>query len=407
MIEVLASVLLFTAIVMCLVFVVLLARTFLLPGGEVEITINEKRTIRAPREEKLLGALHADGILVPSACGGKGTCAQCKVAVLSGAGPPLPVETARLARRELAEGVRLACQVAIRDDLDVRVPEEIFGVRQLTCRVRSSRCVATLIKEIVLELPEGELLDFRAGAYVQVTSPPYRARFSDFAIDPEVRDEWDRLDLWRYEAGCDRSTTRAYSLANPPAESDRIVLDVRIATPPPGAPQGTPPGIVSSYLFSLRPGDEVAVSGAYGHFFASEGEREMVFVGGGAGMAPMRSLILDQLERLHSRRTITFWYGARSRRELFYAELFDALAAEHPNFRWCVALSEPRPEDAWGGETGFIHEVLYAKYLEGHPAPEDCEYYLCGPPLMIRAVRSLLDGLGVEPEAVHFDDFGG
>ncbi len=402
--EILIGVGLFTGIAMVLVMGVLAARSWLAPTGVATLRVNDTRTVTARRGEKLLASLNGAGILVPGSCGGKGTCGQCRVTVLRGAGPVLPTESARLSRREVAEGVRLACQVTVRADLDVRVPDDVLELRRWTCRVRSARCVATFIKEIVLELPDGESLGVPAGRYVLVTCPPYRLSYRDLAIDPWVRPEWDRLDLWRHTAGTEAATTRAYSLANGPEERDVAVLVVRIATPPPALPEA-PPGIVSSWLFSLRPGDPVEVSGPHGHVMLEAGEHEIVFVGGGAGMAPVRSHILDQLGRLGARRAIRFFYGARSLRELFYAEEFDRLAAEHPNFSWTVALSEPRPDDAWQGEAGFVHEVLRRRHLEPHPAPETCEYYLCGPPLMVKAVRSLLDEFGVDAARVRSDDF--
>jgi len=406
-IEIALGVVLFTGIVMCLVLLILLARSWLVPASGVEIRVNEARVFRASVGRKLLGVLEEAGLYLPSACGGKGTCGQCKVRVLKGSGAALPTERLRLTRREVAQGTRLACQFTIHDNLDIRVPDEVFGVQRWTCRVRSSRCVGTLMKELVLELPEGKSLDFQAGADMQVMCPPYHAKFSNFAIDPEVRDEWDRLDLWRYAVGTSEPITRAYSLANYPDEKGIATLIVRLAIPPPNAPASALPGVVSSYLFKVRPGDKVTVSGPFGHFFATESANEMIYVGGGAGMAPLRSQIFDQLKRLHSNRKISFWYGARSRRELFYVEDFDRLQAEYQNFRWCVALSEPRPEDDWHGNVGFIHQVLYDRYLAAHPSPEDCEYYLCGPPVMIRAVQTMLDKLDVEPESIRFDDFGG
>jgi Na+-transporting NADH:ubiquinone oxidoreductase subunit F len=408
-IEVALGVALFTGLIMGLVCLILLVRARLLPSGSVRVVVNGQRTLELPRGETLLRALGEHEIYLPSACGGKGTCAQCKLTLLEGGGPALPTETAQLSRGEVAEGVRLAGQLTIRDPLRIEVAPEVFGVRRWTCRVRSSRCVATLIKEIVLELPElseGEEVELPPGGYVQVTCPPYQLRYADLPLDDAVRDEWDRLDLWRLEAGTRVPTTRAYSLANYPAERGIVTLVVRIATPPPGAPEGTPPGVVSSWLYGLAPGDAALVSGPYGHFFVQDSEREMIFVGGGAGMAPLRSHLFDQLEVRKTRRTTSFWYGARSLRELFYVEDFDRLAREHENFRWTVALSEPREEDRWNGEVGFIHEVLLRRYLADHPAPEDCEYYLCGPPLMIQAVRSMLDGLGVEPSSIFYDDFG-
>jgi Na+-transporting NADH:ubiquinone oxidoreductase subunit F len=296
--------------------------------------------------------------------------------------------------------------VTVRGDLRVRVPDEIFGAREWACTVRSTRSVSTLVRELVLDLQPGEEMRFRAGAFVQVTCPPHHLRFADFEIDPAFRDDWARLGLRRYESACSAPQTRAYSLANHPGERV-VMLNVRIALPPPGAAEGTPPGVVSSYLFAVRPGDVVTVSGPYGHFFATESNAEMVFIGGGVGMAPMRSHILDQLEQIGSDRTITFWYGARNRREIFYADELDRLAAEHDNFRWSAALSDPDPGEGWTGYTGFIHDVVYERYLKDHPAPEDCEYYVCGPPVMMLAVRSMLDGLGVEPQNIHYDDFGG
>ncbi len=407
MIEIGLGVTAFTGIVLCLVLVILAVRSRLVASGEVAITVNETRTIKARAGDKLLDALSEAAIYLPSACGGTGTCAQCRLWVLEGGGAILPTEAARISKREAAEGTRLACQVTIKQDMAVRVPDEVFGVRQWQCSVRSAASVATLIKEIVLELPTGEQIDFRAGSYILVACPPYQAKFSDFEIAEEFRDEWDRFDLWRYRAQTPKATTRAYSMANYPDENDIITLVVRIAIPPPGSPERIPPGVVSSYLFGLRAGDRVSVSGPFGHFFARESDNEMVFVGGGAGMAPMRSHIFDQLKRLGSKRKMTFWYGARSRRELFYIEDFDRLQEAHENFRWYVALSEPRPEDDWRGRTGFIHDVLFEDYLKDHPAPEDCEYYLCGPPMMIKAVRNMLDNLGVDPENILFDDFGG
>jgi Na+-transporting NADH:ubiquinone oxidoreductase subunit F len=407
MLEIGLGVGLFTAIVMLLVLVILAARSQLVATGEVEITVNEERKLRAPVGGKLLGALAETGIHLPSACGGVGTCGQCRVDVLAGGGAILPTETARISKREAAAGARLACQVTVKQEMTVRVPDEVFGVKQWECTVRSNTSITTLMKELVLDLPPGETIDFRAGSYVQITCPPYRAGFADFDVGAEYRGEWDRLDLWRYVAGTKKPETRAYSMASYPEEKTAIMLVVRIAIPPPGAPDSVPPGVVSSYIFGLEPGDKVRVSGPFGHFFAAETDNEMVFVGGGAGMAPMRSHIFDQLKRLKSKRKISFWYGARNRRELLYQEAFDRLQAEQDNFRWVPALSEPRPEDRWQGKTGFIHEVLYEHYLKDHPAPEDCEYYLCGPPMMIKAVRRMLDNLGVDPDNIRFDDFGG
>jgi Na+-transporting NADH:ubiquinone oxidoreductase subunit F len=406
MAETLLATFLFSGIVLALVLLILGARRLILPVGVARIAVNERRTVEGRLGEKLLDALNEAGIALPSACGGKGTCGQCRVEVVRDAPPALPTEQARLSPRELAAGERLACQLTLRSDLAIHVPDEIFGVQHWVCRVRSARYVGTMIREIVAELPDDQRIRFRAGSFVQVTAPPYQASFRDFDVDSWARPEWDRLDLWRHRVASTSPTTRAYSLANPP-EQDRVVqLLVRLATPPASAPAGTPPGIVSSYLFMLEPGATLEVSGPYGHFFADESDREMVFVGGGAGMAPLRSHILDQLVRLDSQRPISFWYGARNLSELFYAEEFDRLQREHANFRWVPALSEPREDEGWNGEVGFIHEVLERRHLGEHPAPEECEFYLCGPPLMARATIALLERLGVAPERIHFDDFG-
>jgi Na+-transporting NADH:ubiquinone oxidoreductase subunit F len=387
MIEIALGVALFTAIVVVLVLAILAARSRLVATGTVAVTVNESKAIEASTGDKLLTALSAAGIHLPSACGGVGTCGQCRVRVTDGGGAILPTERASITKREAALGDRLACQVTVKRDMAVRVPDEVFGVKRWDCTVRSNRNIATLIKE--------------------VHCPPYRARFTEFDIAPDYRGEWDRLDLWRYEARTAEATTRAYSLANYPAENTEVRLDIRIAIPPPAAPDTVPPGVVSSYLFGLAPGDTLAVLGPYGNFFATDSDAEMVFVGGGVGMAPMRAHIFDHLLRLKSGRKITFWYGARNRREIIYKEDFDRLQAAHDNFDWFVALSDPEPADDWQGMTGFVHDMLYEHYLKDHPAPEACEYYLCGPPMMIRAVRNMLDSLGVDPDNIFFDDFGG
>ncbi len=406
MLEVVLGIVLFTAIVIALVFVILGARSHLVASGNVHITINDDRIIDAPVGGKLLGALGDAHIFLPSPCGGSGTCGQCRVRVIEGGGALLPTEATHFTKREATAGDRLACQVPVKHDLRIRVPEQVFGVRKWRCRTRSNRNVATFIKELVLELREGEEVPFRAGGYVQVECPPHHLRYADFDIDPEYRGEWDRYDLWRLESHVDEPVVRAYSMANYPDEKRIIMLNVRIATPPPGAPDDVPPGKVSSYLFSLKPGDEVTISGPFGEFFARDTDNEMVFIGGGAGMAPMRSHIFDQLKRLRTGRKISFWYGGRSRREIFYVEDFNRLTAEHGNFEWHVALSDPLPEDNWTGYTGFIHAVVYEHHLKDHPAPEDCEYYLCGPPMMNAAVIKMLEDLGVERENILLDEFG-
>jgi Na+-transporting NADH:ubiquinone oxidoreductase subunit F len=406
MFEVGLGVALFVAIVMIMAMMIVFIRSKLVPSGVVNVTVNESTKIDSPTGVRLLAALGDAGIHLPSACSGIGTCGLCKVEVLEGGGAPLPVEMARMPRLELAAGSRLACQVVLRENMNIRVPEDILGVQQWRCTVRSNESVGTFIKELVLVLPSGEALSFLAGAFIQVTCPPCQIAFTDFDIAPEFRDAWNKLDLWRFEVISAEPQMRAYSMANYPDEKGIIILNIRIALPPPGVPESVPPGIVSSYLFNLKPGDELTISGPYGHFFAAESEKEMIFVGGGVGMAPMRAHILDQLKRIGSQRKITFWYGARSRRELFYTEEFDRLQEEHANFEWFAALSEPLPEDRWKGHIGFIHQVLHDAYLKDHPDPEDCEYYVCGPPMMIQAVIKMLDDLGVGTESILYDDFG-
>lgn len=405
-IEVAAGSAVFTVVVMTLVALVLLARAWLVPTGSATVVVNGERRIEAPVGQKLLAALAEAGIALPAACGGRGTCGQCRVTVHAGGGVPAPVEASLVARVEREAGVRLACQVVLREELAVEVPREILGVRRWRARVRSTRSVATLMKEIVLELPAGETLAFRAGAYVLVTSPPHATALRDVEVAPDYRGEWDRLGLRNLAVSSAKETARAYSIASHPGERGIVMLLVRVALPPPGAPPGTPPGVVSSWLFDRRPGDAVELAGPYGSFGVVESDREMILVGGGAGMAPLRSIAFDQLRCRSATRPITFWYGARNLRELFYREAFDGLAAEFPNFRWHVALSEPREEDGWTGDTGFIHEVLYERHLKDHPAPEECDYYLCGPPLMLQATVRLLARLGVDRESIHFDDFG-
>jgi Na+-transporting NADH:ubiquinone oxidoreductase subunit F len=398
---------LFTGIILLLVLVILLARSKLVASGTVHVLVNEERELDMSPGVKLMNGLADADLFVASACGGGGTCGQCKVRVLSGGGAVLPTEASLMSKREIAEHYRLSCQVSVKQDMDVEVPEEVFGVRKFTCKVVSNRNVSSFIKELVLAMPEGESLDFRAGGYIQIECPPHELRYADFDIDEEFRAEWDRYKLWRYESHVKNPEMRAYSMANYPLEKGIIRLNVRIATPPPGSDDKVPPGVMSSYIFGLKAGDEVTVSGPYGEFFARETDNEMVFIGGGAGMAPMRSHIFDQLKRRHSQRKMSFWYGARSLREAFYVEEFDELAAEHDNFTWHIALSEPLPEDNWTGYTGFIHQVLRDQYLAKHKAPEDCEYYLCGPPMMNSAVIKMLEDLGVTQDHILLDDFGG
>ncbi len=406
MLEIALGVFFFTSIVIVLVLLILGARAVLLAQGNVQIVVNDKRTIEAPTGGKLLGALAGAGIFVSSPCGGGGSCGQCRVKVFEGGGAILPTETAHINKRDARAGYRLSCQLAVKQNMKIAVPDEVFGVKKWECTVRSNHNVATFIKELILELPAGENVEFRAGGYIQIECPPHHYSFTDFDIEERFRKDWDRFNLWQYVSQTRETVTRAYSMANYPGESGIIMLNVRIATPPPRT-DGIPPGQGSSYIFALKPGDKVNIMGPFGDFFARETDNEMIFIGGGAGMAPMRSHIFDQLCRLNSKRKITFWYGARSKNEMFYVNDFNRLAHEHENFEWHVALSEPLPEDNWEGHTGFIHQVLYDVYLKNHPAPEDCEYYLCGPPMMsIAAIAALLDQ-GVEQENILYDDFGG
>jgi len=405
--EIVLGVVMFTAVVLALVAVILAARSKLVSSGDVTIRINEddNKTITVPAGGKLLQTLAEKGIFIPSACGGGGTCAQCKCQVLNGGGSMLPTEESHFTMREAKEGWRLSCQVAVKQDMELELEEEIFGVQKWECTVESNPNVATFIKELTLRLPEGENVDFRAGGYVQLECPPHEVHYKDFDIEEEYRGDWDKFDQWRYVSKVDENTIRAYSMANYPEERGVVKFNIRIASPPPGT--DVAPGIMSSYVFSLKPGDKITVYGPFGEFFAKDTDNEMVFIGGGAGMAPMRSHIFDQLKRLNSKRKISFWYGARSLRECFYNEEYDMLAAENENFKWHLALSDPQPEDNWDGMTGFIHNVLYENYLKDHEAPEDCEYYMCGPPMMNAAVIQMLVDLGVERENIFLDDFGG
>ena len=406
MLEIGLGVTLFTVIVMVLVLGIIAARSKLVASGEVAITINDEKTVQTAVGGKLLGALADARLFLASACGGQGTCGQCRVTAFEGGGVILPTELSFITKREAVDGDRLACQVAVRQDMKIRIPDEVFGVKKWECTVRSNPNVATFIKELILELPEGEHVDFRAGGYIQIECPPHHLKYKDFDIQQEYRDEWDRYNLWRYESKVDEPVMRAYSMASYPEEKGIIMLNVRICPPPPDLADTVPPGQMSSYIFNLRPGDKVTISGPFGEFFARETNNEMFFIGGGAGMAPMRSHIFDQLRRIKTSRKITFWYGARSRREIFYEDDFNQLQAEHENFKWFVALSDPQPQDNWTGHTGFIHQVLYENYIKDHPAPEDCEYYMCGPPVMNAAVVKMLESQGVEREQIMFDDFG-
>ena len=400
------GVVMFTVVVVSLVLVILAARSKLVSSGDVTVTINGEREITTPAGGKLLQTLASNGIFLSSACGGGGSCAQCKCIVSSGGGSILPTEESHFTMGEKKEGWRLSCQVPVKQDMEIEVEDDVFGVKKWECTVESNPNVATFIKELTLRLPEGESVDFRAGGYVQLEVPPHEVHYKDFDIDEEYHPDWDKFNIWKYVSKVDETITRAYSMANYPEERGVVKFNIRIASPPPGR-DDVPPGQMSSYVFSLKPGDKITVSGPFGEFFAKDTDNEMVFIGGGAGMAPMRSHIFDQLKRLHSKRKISFWYGARSVREAFYVEEFDKLAEENENFEWHLALSDPLPEDNWTGMTGFIHNVLYENYLKDHEAPEDCEYYMCGPPMMNSAVVQMLQNMGVEPENILLDDFGG
>ena len=396
----------FTLIVLALVVVILSARAKLVASGDVNILVNGEKKIVAPAGDKLLQTLAGNGLFLPSACGGGGSCAQCKCVVKSGGGSMLPTESSHFTKRDAAEGWRLSCQVPVKQDMEIDVPEEVFGVKQWECTVESNPNVATFIKELTLRLPEGENVDFRAGGYVQLEAPPHHVKFSDFDVEEEYRGDWEHFGFFKLESKITEPVIRAYSMANYPEEKGVVKFNIRIATPPPRS-QGIPPGQMSSWVFNLKAGDKVTVYGPFGEFFAKETDAEMVFVGGGAGMAPMRSHIFDQLRRIKSDRKMSFWYGARSLRELFYQDEYDQLSDENDNFDWHIALSDPQPEDNWEGLTGFIHNVLYEQYLKDHPAPEDCEFYMCGPPMMNAAVIKMLKDLGVEDENIMLDDFGG
>ncbi len=405
-IEIILGVGMFTAIVLALVLIILSARAKLVSSGDVTIVINGEKTLTVPAGGKLLQTLAAADVFLPSACGGGGTCLQCSCVITEGGGSLLPTEESAFTKREAAEGNRLSCQVPVKQNMHIQVSEEVFGVKQWECTVESNPNVATFIKELTLKLPEGENVDFQAGGYVQLEAPVHHVKFADFDIEEEYRGDWENFGFFKLESTVTEPVIRAYSMANYPDEKGIVKFNIRIATAPPRT-QGLPPGQMSSYTFNLKPGDKMTVYGPFGEFFAKDTEAEMVFVGGGAGMAPMRSLIFDQLKRLDTDRKISFWYGARSLRELFYDKEYDGLAAENDNFEWHVALSDPQPEDNWEGLTGFIHNVLLEKYLQDHPAPEDCEFYMCGPPMMNAAVIKMLKDLGVEDENIMLDDFGG
>ncbi len=404
---ILFGVLMFTVVIIALVAFILAAKSQLVASGPVKILVNGQKEIQVPAGGKLLSALADAGIFVSSACGGGGTCAQCRVKVEEGGGEILATEKGHINKTEAAAGERLSCQVAVRQDMKIEVPPEAFETKKWNCVVKSNHNVATFIKEFVLELPPGEEVDFKAGGYIQIECPPHTVAYKDFVIEERFRPDWDKFNIWRYVSTVDEPVVRAYSMANYPGEQGIIMLNIRVASPPPRGPEGIPPGKMSSYIFSLKPGDKATISGPYGEFFIKDSEAEMIYIGGGAGMAPLRSHIFELFKRKKTSRKVSYWYGGRSTRELFYIDHFREIEKDFPNFKFNIALSEPAPEDNWTGYKGFIHQVVLENYLKQHPAPEDIEYYICGPPMMNAAVFKMLDDLGVEPENIAYDDFGG
>ena len=408
MTEVISGVGMFTGVVLALVAIILVARSRLVPSGNVRILINddESKALSVPAGGKLLNVLADNKVFVSSACGGGGTCAQCKVNIYEGGGDILQTETSHINKREAREGVRLSCQVNVKQDMKIEVPPEVFSIKKWECEVVSNDNVATFIKEFIVKLPEGETLDFQPGGFIQIEVPPFECDFKDFeGIDERFHPDWDRFNVWGFKLVNTEPVFRAYSMANHPAEGDIIMLNIRIATPPPDRWEDAPPGIASSYVFSRKPGDKVTISGPFGEFFIQETDREMVYIGGGAGMAPLRSHLYHLFHTLKTGRKVSYWYGARNPNEVFYEDHFRKIEEEFPNFTFHIAMSEPRPEDNWDGYVGFIHQVVYDHYLKDHPAPEDVEYYLCGPPLMLRAALGMLDDLGIEEEMIRFDEF--
>ena len=406
-----AAIVIFLLVIWILVAILLYARKKLVPSGKVKIVINGEKEVEHERGCSLLQALSDEKVFVPSACGGGGSCGTCKGKVLAGGGSILPTELSHISRKMAAENYRLFCQVKVREDMEIEIPKEFFGIKKWKCKVLSNRNVATFIKEFVVQLPEGERMDFRSGGYIQIDIPACEVDFSQMEVEEPYLHDWEKMGLFGLKMKNGTPTVRAYSMANHPAEDNIVMLNVRIATPPFDRKRGgfmkVNPGVASSYIYSLRPGDEVTVSGPYGEFFLEDTQREMMFIGGGAGMAPMRSHIFHLFRNLHTERKVSFWYGGRSRKELFYEEEFREIERENDNFSFHIALSDPQPDDGWDGPTSFIHQVILENYLKEHPAPEDIEYYICGPPLMLQAVLKMLDSLGVESEMIHYDDFGG
>jgi len=403
-----ASVLVICFIIFILVNLLLTASNKLLPQGDVNISINDgSESITVKPGESLLSALSSKNVYLPSACGGGGTCAACKCQVIDGGGDILTTELTHISRKDAENNWRLACQVKVRNDMDIKVSNEVLSIKKWECIVRSNDNVATFIKELVLELPEGEILNFKSGGYIQIDIPKYKVDFHDFDIDKEYHEDWDKYKIWDFKMKNTEEIFRAYSMANHPAEGNIVMLNIRIATPPPHLWNDVPPGIASSYIFNLKPGDKVTISGPYGDFFIKDTDREMVYIGGGAGMAPLRSHLFHLFHTLKTNRKVSYWYGARSKKEMFYDDHFKKIQEKFPNFEYHVALSDPIEEDNWDGFTGFIHQVLYDNYLEKHEDPSEIEYYLCGPPVMNTAATNMLHDLGVEDDMIDFDDFGG
>ena len=408
---ILVSVGIFLVVTLLLVIVLLVAKSKLVPSGNVKLTINGEQEAAVPIGGTLLSTLQGENIYLSSACGGSGSCGQCRCRVVEGGGEILPTETGFFSRKEQKEHWRLACQTKVKEDMQVIVPESVFGVKEWECEVISNRNVSTFIKEFVVKLPEGEVMNFQSGSYAQITIPPYDIKYADYDIDEKFRGDWDHFDMWSLTCKNDTETIRAYSMANYPAEGNIITLNVRIATPPMDRATHkwlpVSPGISSSYIFSLKPGDKVRMSGPYGDFHIQDTDAEMLYIGGGAGMAPLRAQILHLFRTLHTGRKVSYWYGARSKKEIFYEEDFREIEKQFPNFSFHIALSDPQPEDNWTGYVGFIHQVIYDNYLKDHDAPEDIEYYMCGPGPMANAVKKMLEDLGVERSQLFFDDFGG
>ena len=408
---ILVSVGIFLVVTLLLVIVLLVAKSKLVPSGNVKLTINGEKEAEVPIGGTLLSTLQGENIYLSSACGGSGSCGQCRCRVVEGGGEILPTETGFFTRKEQKEHWRLACQTKVKEDMQVIVPESVFGVKEWECEVVSNRNVSTFIKEFVVKLPEGEVMNFQSGSYAQITIPPYDIKYADYDIDEKFRGDWDHFDMWSLTCKNDTETIRAYSMANYPAEGNIITLNVRIATPPMDRATHkwlpVSPGISSSYIFSLKPGDKVRMSGPYGDFHIQDTDAEMLYIGGGAGMAPLRAQILHLFRTLHTGRKVSYWYGARSKKEIFYEEDFREIEKQFPNFSFHIALSDPQPEDNWTGYVGFIHQVIYDNYLKDHDAPEDIEYYMCGPGPMANAVKVMLEDLGVPRSQLFFDDFGG